>query len=138
MQEKQGVQNGPVVVSRSKYPFAETVQRLQETAKGLGWGLPMTHDIQKTIKEKSGRAVEAVTVIELCKPSHSADLLEKPETRMMAAFMPCRIAVIDMGDGIAVGRMNAAPMLAAFGGDAAKVMGQAAAEIEDIIKKAVG
>jgi len=97
----------------------------------------VVHDLQKTLREK-GRTVPPVTVIELCNPAHSGELLTRPDSRMMAAFMPCRIAVTDMGDGIAVGRMNAAPMLAAFEGPAAAVMGAAAAEIEQIIKKAVG
>lgn len=134
---KEQTMSGPVMVTRSPYPFDETVRRVQETAKAAGWGVPVVHDLQKTLHEK-GREVPSVTVIELCNPVHSADLLERPETRMMAAFMPCRIAVTDRDDGVDVGRMNAAPMLAAFEGPAAEVMGRVAAEIEDIIKKAVG
>lgn len=87
-----------IVEQASKYTFTETVERLTAEAKARSWNIPVIHDLQKSLA-KSGKEINPVTVIEICKPEYSGKLLELNYERIISVFMPCRISVYEKDDG---------------------------------------
>jgi len=88
-----------VKVVKSKYTFEETVERLKEKTKELGWNVIGEHDL-------AGKVDVKLTIIEVCNKDFAKKALEKPENRWISAFMPCHFSVVENPDGVYVYCMN--------------------------------
>jgi uncharacterized protein (DUF302 family) len=64
-----------VIENQSKYNFDKTVDLLVAEAERREWKVPAVHDLQQSLA-KSGKAVNPVKVIEICKPEYSGQMLE--------------------------------------------------------------
>ncbi len=82
----------------SLYDFSTTVEMLVIEAEHRKWKVPMVHDLQHTLA-KAGKIVNPVTIIEICKPSYSGQILELNHERIISIMMPCRISVYEKEDG---------------------------------------
>ncbi|NMC37652.1 MAG: DUF302 domain-containing protein [Bacteroidales bacterium] len=87
-----------VIEKKSRLGFDETVDRLIKEAEQREWKVPFIHDLQQSLA-KSGKTVNPVKVIEICKPAYSGQMLELNDERIMSVMMPCRISVYMKDDG---------------------------------------
>ena len=82
----------------SLFGFNETVELLLNAASDRDWNNPATHDLQKSLA-KAGKYILPVTVIEVCKPEFSGQMLELSDERIVSVMMPCRISVYEKANG---------------------------------------
>lgn len=126
--------NQLVIEHLSRYDFAKTVDLLVAEAERRDWKIPYVHDLQQSLA-KSGKTVNPVKVIEICKPQYSGQMLELNHERIMSVMMPCRISVYEKEDGLTyIGLINAGEMTAGLQVNIAKVMKDASDETFEIVK----
>jgi len=126
--------NKYVVEQPSRYDFDKTVDLLIAEAERREWKIPAVHDLQQSLA-KSGKTVNPVKVIEMCKPAYSGQMLELNDERIMSVMMPCRISVYIKEDGKTyTALVDGAEMAAGQPGKIAKVMKAASDETFEIVK----
>ena len=126
--------NQLVIEHLSRYDFAKTVDLLVAEAERRDWKIPAVHDLQLSLA-KSGKTVNPVKVIEICKPRYSGQMLELNHERIMSVMMPCRISVYEKEDGLTyIGLINAGEMTSGLQVNIAKVMRDASDETFEIVK----
>lgn len=119
----------------SKYDYGKTVEVLSETIAAKGWKVLVSHDL-KEILDKKGYNVLPVTVVELCNPKYSSQLLIRDEERLVSSLMPCRVSVYEKSDGKTyVSRMNAELFAKMLGGIVEEVMSGAFREMEGMVEE---
>ncbi|MBX8644331.1 MAG: DUF302 domain-containing protein [Thermoplasmata archaeon] len=69
----------------------ETVAFLAERMARNGYGILGTIDVQKTLKEKTGKDVGGMTVLDVCSPAHALEAIEKSDTGPL--LLPCRLTL---------------------------------------------
>jgi len=82
----------------SLFGFNETVELLLNAASDREWNNPATHDLQNSLA-KAGKSILPVTVLEVCKPEYSGQMLELSDERIVSVMMPCRSSVYEKADG---------------------------------------
>ena len=128
----------PIFEKESLFGFHETIELLVTAATDRDWGNPATHDLQQSLA-KAGKSVRPVSVIEICKPTYSGQMLEKSDERIVSVMMPCRISVYEKADGkIYVATVNVKSFTTGQNESIQKVMTDAADEIEEIVKAVTG
>jgi len=127
-------ENKFVIENQSKYNFDKTVDLLIAEAERREWKIPAVHDLQLSLA-KSGKTVNPVKVIEICKPAYSGQMLELNDERIMSVMMPCRISVYTKEDGKTyTALVDGAEMAARQPGKIAKIMKAASDETFEIVK----
>ncbi len=122
------------VEDESKYNFEESVERFEKSVKAHGWKMPMTHDLQETMKD-NGKTVKPIKVFELCHPDHAEKILKRGKERIVTSLMPCRVSIYEKHNGkVYVSRMNSGLMAKPMGGVIDEVMSVASKENEEILK----
>ena len=126
--------NQIIVEQVSPFNVATTVDKLIAASAAKNWQNPAVHDLQQSLA-KSGKAVNPVKVIEICKPDFSGQMLELNHERIMSVMMPCRISVYLKEDGKTyLALLNGGEMAAGQPGKIAEVMKAASDETFEIIK----
>lgn len=126
-----------IVEDESPLNHQQTVEAILTAANNNHWKIPKVHDLQKTML-KQGVQVPAVTVIELCQPSHAAKVLIDAESRHVTSMMPCRVAVYETEDArVIVSRMNTGLVSKVFNRNITEVMQTATQETEAILHEAL-
>ena len=100
--------------------FEETLERLEQNAKALGWKVPgkWKVDFQRNLEKVTGTDIGPNRVLKMCEPNAAAKLLLKDEYKQLAAMMPCTIAVYQKSDGRTyISMMNLKAMGQMYGGD---------------------
>jgi len=125
---------GPILrVDRSPYGFDETVERIVPAATAAGWKVPITHDLQASLRS-AGYGIRQTAVIELCKPEVSYRILRSDSLRHLSALMPCRVAVFEReGGSVLISRMDPDAFEGAFAGEAGEVLREASDGIESML-----
>lgn len=127
-------ENKFVIENQSKYNFDKTVDLLIAEAERREWKIPAVHDLQQSLA-KSGKTINPVKVIEICKPAYSGQMLELNDERIMSVMMPCRISVYTKEDGKTyTALVDGAEMAAGQPGKIAKIMKAASDETFEIVK----
>jgi len=127
-----------VIEACSKFDFDKTVDMIISEAERREWKVPAVHDLQLSLA-KSGKAVNPVKVIEICKPEYSGQMLELNHERILSVMMPCRISVYIKEDGKTyLALLNGGEMAAGQPGKIAEVMKTASDETFEIIKVVAG
>jgi uncharacterized protein (DUF302 family) len=130
--------NQMVVEKQSRFDFDRTVDLLISEAERREWKVPAVHDLQQSLA-KSGKTVNPVKVIEICKPKYSGQMLELNHERIMSVMMPCRISVYTKEDGKTyTAVLNGAEMAADQPVKIAEVMKAASDETFEIIEVVTG
>jgi uncharacterized protein (DUF302 family) len=122
----------------SKFNFDKTVDLLMSEAERHEWKIPAVHDLQQSLA-KSGKVVNPVKVIEICKPEFSGQMLELNHERIISVMMPCRISVYEKEDGKAyVAIINSGALAKGLQDNIATVMKAASDETFEIVKTVIG
>ena len=130
--------NQLVIEHPSRYDFEKTVALLVAEAEKREWKIPFVHDLQQSLS-KSGKTVNPVKVIEICKPQYSGQMLELNDERIMSVMMPCRISVYEKENGLTyIGLINAGDMTAGLQDNIARIMKAASDETFEIVKSVTG
>jgi uncharacterized protein (DUF302 family) len=128
------MENQIVIEHKSRFGFEKTVEMLIADAEKREWKVPAVHDLQQSLA-KSGKAVKPVTVIEICKPQYSGQMLELNHERIISVMMPCRISVYEKDDGLTyVSLINTGEMASGLPANIASVMKEASNETFEIAK----
>lgn len=90
--------NQLIIERESPWNFEKTIDLLTSAASNKDWNMPAVHDLQQSLA-KSGKTVNPVKVLEICKPEYSGRMLEKSDERIVSVMMPCRISVYLKDDG---------------------------------------
>jgi uncharacterized protein (DUF302 family) len=123
-----------IIEETSLYDFNNTVEKLVAEAERREWKVPFVHDLQQSLA-KSGKTVNPVKVIEICKPEYSGKMLELNDERIVSVMMPCRISVYEKEDGKTyIALINAGNMASGLPDNIATVLKSAAAESAEIVK----
>ena len=126
------MENKIVIEQKSRFGFEKTVKMLIEDAEKREWKVPFVHDLQQSLA-KSGKTVKPVTVIEICKPKYSGQMLELNDERIISVMMPCRISVYEKNDGLTyVSLINAGELASGLPSNIARVMKEASDETFEI------
>jgi len=123
-----------IIEETSNYDFNNTVEKLVAEAQRRGWNVPFVHDMQQSLA-KSGKSVNPVKVLEICKPEYSGQMLELNDERIISVMMPCRISVYEKEDGKTyIALVNAGDMASGMPDNIAAVLKSSAAESLEIVK----
>jgi len=126
-----------IVEDESKYGFEETIERIKQTSAEKGWKIPSIHRIDKSVN-KAGHNVLPVAVIEMCKPSHAANVLKDDKDKVVTSMMPCRVSIYETNDGkVIVSRMNTGLVSKVFGETVAETMEGATNDTEVIFESVI-
>jgi len=85
----------------SPYSFEETLVKIEENAKELGWKVPKRWkiDFQKNLLHVVKVDVGPNKLIGICEPQAAADILINDELKRLVVMMPCNIGVYVKSDG---------------------------------------
>lgn len=120
---------------QSPYGLDETVERISNNAKELGWSVSGVKELDKSIKKNGGPQVAPVRLVELCNAQHAGQLMLDDASRYSSVMMPCTISVYTKSDGKTyVSNMRADKTGSAMGGLVADVMQNVSADQEKILK----
>ena len=121
----------------SPWDFEKTIELICGAAKKRKCNMPAVHDLQHSLA-KEGKDVDPVTIIEICKPEYSGQLLELSDERIVSVMMPCRISVYLKDDGNTYVAMINSVILAAHMPDTVRdVMIVASDEVNEIIDSVI-
>jgi uncharacterized protein (DUF302 family) len=121
-----------IVTHESKLGFDETVKAIEDSIEEHGWSSPGTMNLNQAMAKHDVELGAQVRIISLCKASYAKDVLTTD--RYVSSLMPCRISVWQGDDGkVYVSKMNTGLMGKLFGGNIAKVMGEAVGKDEEAI-----
>jgi uncharacterized protein (DUF302 family) len=124
-------------IRKSKYDVDETVSRIEEHAKKLGWTVPKIYNIQETLSNAGFKDMRKIRILSICKHEHAYKILSNDTDKKVTAIMPCRVGVYEDSNGnVFAASMNIGLMSKMFGGNIARIMGSAAREEHEIIKSA--
>jgi len=115
-----------VKVVKSKYTFEETVERLKEKTRELGWNVIGEHDL-------AGKVGVKLTIIEVCNKNFAKMVLENPENRWISAFMPCHFSVVENPDGVYVYCMNMGLFARMIPGELGEILSEVSKVDEEIV-----
>lgn len=128
---------GMFLVSKSKYSFNETFEKISKSITDNSWKVITSHNLQEIMK-KNGKDVHPVQVIETCNPNHAYKVLSKDDERLISNMLPCRISIYENSDGsVYVSRINPEAMQGQVSEYASEVVGAALGDIEKIIENAL-
>ena len=127
-------QNQFIIEEASLYDFNTTVEKLVAEAQLRGWNVPFVHDMQQSLA-KSGKSINPVKVLEICKPEYSGKMLELNDERIISVMMPCRISIYEKEDGKTyIALVNAGVMASGMQDNIAAVLKSSTAESIEIVK----
>jgi uncharacterized protein (DUF302 family) len=119
-----GEQNKMILEKVSPFGHDDTVKKISDAAKSLGWVVSGIKQLDKSIAKSGGPKVLPVTLVEICNAEHAGKILLDDSSRWASVMMPCTISVYDKSDGKTyVGFMNAPLIGTMFGGLVGEVMG---------------
>lgn len=132
-----GMQAQMLIEVESPLGFEETLQRISDNAKYLGWKVPSkwTVDFQSNMLKTTDVDIGPNRVLKMCEPFAAVELLKQDRYKMLAAMMPCTIAVYEKSDGKTyVAMMNLDLMGKMYGGDVAKMAKELAPQMDEMLK----
>lgn len=121
-----------LLTHESTMGLEETVEAIEKAIGNQGWSSPGTMNLNKAMAKHDVEFAPQVRIISLCKATYAKDVLTTD--RYVSSLMPCRISVWEDDDGkVYVSKMNTGLMGKLFGGNIAKVMGEAVGRDEQAI-----
>lgn len=119
-----------LVTKESQLGFDETVQAIEKAIEKEGWSSPGTTNMNAAMKKQGVEFAPQVRLISMCKAEYAKDVLTTD--RHVSSLMPCKVAVWEGDDGkVYVSKMNTGLMGKLFGGNIARVMGEAVGRDEE-------
>ncbi len=114
--------------------FDETIERVTEALKTIGFGVLTTINVHTTLKEKINADFKPYTILGACNP-HFANQALRLEDKL-GVILPCNVVVIDQGDGkIEVAAMEPKGMMQSIQNEELeKLAEEVSIRIEGVIK----
>lgn len=126
-----------IIEKLSPWDFEKTVELLTAAAEKRDWKIPAIHDLQQSLA-KSGKTVNSVKVLEVCKPEYSGKMLEKNDERIVSVMMPCRISVYLKEDGKTyISLIDGAALASNMPQTVSEVMVAASNEVNEIVDSVI-
>jgi uncharacterized protein (DUF302 family) len=82
---------------RSTFGFDETVTAVLESARGAGWVVLATHDMQQRFVSKNIEWHQGLTIVEICKAAYAAPMVAASSE--VALHLPCPIVIRQLPEG---------------------------------------
>lgn len=117
--------------------FDETLVKLEENAKYIGWKVPNKWKInfQKNLNKVTGVDIGKNEVLKMCEPEAAAKILIHDEYKLLTTMMPCTIAVYEKSDGKTyISMMNMEMLGMIYGGVIAEIAAELAPQMMEMIK----
>ncbi len=116
--------------------FDETLVKLEENAKYLGWKVPKKWKInfQKNLQKVTGVDIGKNEVLKMCEPEAAARMLVHDEYKLLTTMMPCTISVYEKSNGktyISIMNMEMLGMI--YGGVIAEIAAELAPQMMEMI-----
>jgi uncharacterized protein (DUF302 family) len=117
-------------------PFDEAVTRVRDELAAEGFGVLCEIDVQATLREKLGAAIEPYVILGACNPPLAHRALEtEPD---LGVLLPCNVVVYERDGTTHVSAVDAERMLSIVGNDAlapiaADVRERLAAVVERVV-----
>ena len=125
------------VTHKSKFGFAETIQKVKESGEDFGWYNPTINnhfEIEKTFNLENPNKVATVS---MCIPRAAYEILK--ENKQLAVMMPLQINIYEEDGNVYIAWMNIKMMGKMFGETVSKIMEKAEEDLmevhKDIIEK---
>jgi uncharacterized protein (DUF302 family) len=77
--------------------FDETIIRVTEALKSIGFGVLTTINVHQTLKEKINADFKPYTILGACNPQFANQALRLEDK--LGVILPCNVVVIDQGGG---------------------------------------
>jgi uncharacterized protein (DUF302 family) len=130
--------NDLIIEQVSPFDVPTTVGKIIEAAGERNWQNPATHNLQQSLA-KSGKSVNPVQVVEICKAEYSGKMLEQNHERISSILMPCRISVYEKEDGKTyVTLLNMGTMAKGLPESTAAAIRGASDETFEIVRSVIG
>jgi len=132
----QGAMPQMLLERESPLSFDDTLARVEENAKALGWKVPKKWKVnfRGNMKRATGKDIGPNSVLKMCEPNAAVELLIQDRYKMLTAMMPCTIAVYEKSDGKTyVSMMNLDLMGMMYGGDVAQIAMKLAPQMEQML-----
>ena len=90
-----------IIEVESPLGFDETIARIKENAKALGWKVPekWKKNFQVNLKHVTGEDPGKNLVFSMCEPWEAVKLLKHDAYKKFYSMMPCSFAVYEKSDG---------------------------------------
>lgn len=125
------------IESPCRYSFDQTVEKLSDIILNGGWNISVILDLQASLR-KSDITVLPVKVIELCNPTIASRILQRSETRIYSAMLPCKISIYEKENGkTSISVLNSGAFATQIGGEVETVMVEAFSQVERFISQVV-
>ena len=125
------------VTHKSKFGFAETIQKIKESGEAFGWYRPMINNHYEMEINFGLENPNPVATISMCIPRSAYEILKVD--KKLAVMMPLQINVFEENDQVYITWMNIKMMGKMFGETVSKVMEKAEEDLmevhKDIIEK---
>jgi uncharacterized protein (DUF302 family) len=126
------------VTRKSRFSFADTIEKLEEAIVDNRWGHRGTWLIHNDLRQKNIDFKPRIANVDLCKAPYAADILREEKNRFLSSLMPCSFSVWEDNKGqVYISSMNTGLMGRIFGGLVAKIMGRYVAAEEHSILNSV-
>jgi len=117
--------------------FDETLVKLEENARYMGWKVPKKWKInfQKNLQKVTGVDIGKNEVLKMCEPEAAARILVHDEYKLLTTMMPCTISVYEKSNGktyISIMNMEMLGMI--YGGVIAEIAAELAPQMMEMIK----
>jgi uncharacterized protein (DUF302 family) len=129
----------PIVVEEvSRADFTTTLDNLKRQLEADGWNLVAEINLGARLAKKNVAIPGGLVILELTSGKNAVPLLQRDETRYVAALMPCSVSIYGMSDGrVMVSRMNAGMMAGMLEPEVAEVMKKSAKHLDESITRAL-
>ena len=90
-----------IIEKESPLGFDETIAKIKENAKALGWKVPekWKKNFQVNLKKVTKEDIGKNLVFSMCEPWEAVKLLKHDAYKKFFAMMPCSFAVYEKSDG---------------------------------------
>lgn len=96
--------------------FDETIDKVTEGLKTIGFGLVSVINVSATLKEKINDNFKPYIILGACNPHFASKALRLEDK--LGVLLPCNVVIIDQGEGqIEVAAMEPLEMIAAMGNE---------------------
>ncbi len=125
------------ITHKSKFGFAETIQKIKENGESFGWYRPMINNHYEIEMNFGLENPNRVATISMCIPRSAYEILKVD--KKLAVMMPLQLNVYEENGQVYITWMNIKMMGKMFGEKVSQIMGKAVEDLmevhEDIIDK---
>lgn len=113
--------------------FEDTIERVTNALKEIGFGVLTKIEVHKTLKEKINADFKPYTILGACNP-HFANKALRLEDKL-GVILPCNVVVIDQGEGkIEVAAMEPQAMMQGLDNES---LDELAGEVSQMVQKMI-